>query len=164
MTPSERDALVRRYRAGSAVVRAAVAGASDAELDARPPDGGWTARQVVHHLADAETMSATRLRRLLAEDAPTIAAYPEEVFAARLRYDRPIATSLAVLDAVRAASAELLDLLDEADWRRAGVHTEDGAYSVTTWLETYASHAEDHARQIEAARASASAAPAGGAR
>jgi hypothetical protein len=144
--------LLERYRRGTAAVRAALEGASDDDLDAVPPDGGWTARQVVHHLADAETMSATRLRRLLAEDEPVIHAYPEELFAARLRYDRPIASSLAVLEAVRASSAELLDLLDERDWARAGTHTEDGPYSVTTWLETYADHAEDHARQIAAAR------------
>jgi hypothetical protein len=133
-------------------VRDALAGATDAELDAVPADGGWSARQVVHHLADAETMAATRLRRLLAEDSPVIQAYPEEVFARRLRYDRPIATSMAVIEAVRGASAELLELLDDADWQRAGTHTEDGAYSVATWLATYVAHAEDHARQITAAR------------
>ena len=155
MTGSDRAALLDRYRRGSARVQAALEGAPDAELDAVPADGGWTARQVVHHLADAETMSATRLRRLLAEEEPVIHAYPEEVFAARLRYDRPITTSLAVIAVVRAASAELLDLLEEGDWERAGTHTEDGPYSVTTWLEIYAAHAEDHARQIAAARASA---------
>jgi hypothetical protein len=149
---SERAALVDRYRRGSAVVLEALTGATEAELDTVPAGGGWSARQVVHHLADAETMAATRLRRLLAEDAPVIQAYPEEVFAARLRYDRPIATSLAVIAAVRAASAELLELLDDADWQRAGTHTEEGMYSVVTWLATYVAHAEDHARQITAAR------------
>ena len=150
---SERAALVARYRRGSAAVREALVGATDADLDAVPAGGGWSARQVVHHLADAETMAATRLRRLLAEDRPVIQAYPEEVFAARLRYDRPVATSLAVVEAVRAASAELLELLDDDDWQRAGTHTEDGPYSVATWLATYVAHAEDHARQITAARA-----------
>ena len=150
---AEREVLVARYRRGSAAVRDALAGVTEAELDTVPAGGGWSARQVVHHLADAETMAATRLRRLLAEDRPVIQAYPEEVFAARLRYDRPIATSLAVVEAVRAASAELLELLDDADWARAGTHTEDGAYSVATWLASYVSHAEDHARQITAARA-----------
>lgn len=153
--PSERAALVERYRVGAAAVRTALDGATDDELDAVPADGGWTARQVVHHLADAETMSATRLRRLVAEDEPVIHSYPEEVFAARLRYDRPIATSLAVVEAVRAASAELLELLDEVEWARSGTHTEDGCYDVSTWLRTYASHAEDHADQITAARGGA---------
>lgn len=151
MTP-ERQALVERYRRGAGLVRSALDGATDAELDARPADGGWSARQVVHHLADAETMSATRLRRLLAEDDPVIHAYPEEVFAARLRYDRPIATSLAVIEAVRDASLELLELLDEAEWARTGTHSEDGPYGVDTWLRIYAAHAEDHAEQLARAR------------
>lgn len=152
MSPDERDRLVERYARGVDAVRSALDGITDAELDAVPAGGGWSARQVVHHLADAETMSATRLRRLLAEDEPVIHAYPEERFAAALRYDRPIATSLAVLEAVRAASLELLALLDEADWARSGTHTEDGPYDVSMWLRTYAAHAEQHAAQISSAR------------
>ncbi len=154
MTP-DRAALVERYRQGTACVLAALDGVTDEELDARPADGGWSAREVVHHLADSETMAATRLRRLLAEDSPVIHAYPEEVFAARLRYDRPLGTSLAVLEAVRAASLELLELLDDADWDRIGTHTEDGPYDVGTWLRTYAAHAEDHAAQLTRARSGA---------
>lgn len=108
----------------------------------------------MHHLADSVTMAATRLRRLLAEDDPVIHAYPEERFAARLHYHRPIATSLAVAATVRAASLELVVLLIEADWSRPGTHTEDGPYDVLTWLRTYVAHAEDHAAQIVAASSS----------
>lgn len=152
MTATERAALIERYRVGAGLVRVALDGITEEELDATPVTGGWSARWVVHHLADAETMSATRLRRLLAEDEPVIHAYPEETFAERLRYDRPIGTSLGVLDAVRASSLELLELLDQRDLERSGTHTEEGRYDVATWLRTYTSHAEDHAAQIAAAR------------
>jgi hypothetical protein len=114
-------------------------------------DGGWTARQVVHHLADSEMTSAIRLRRLLAEDDPVIAGYDEETFAKVLRYDRPVDASLRALEAARATSAELLDLLTEEDWARAGTHTESGRYGVEDWLRIYAAHAHDHAAQIRAA-------------
>ena len=140
--------LIARYKDGAAIVAKAVDGLGDAELDRRPAPGEWTAREVVHHLADAEVRSAVRLRQLLAEDDPVIQAYDEELYARTLHYDRPIGAALTVLAAVRAATAELLDLLDDDDFARTGTHTESGPYSVDTWLELYAAHCHDHAEQI----------------
>jgi hypothetical protein len=152
---TKRTTLIDRYRTGTADVEAALAGITDDELDRRPAAAdSWTARQVAHHLADSEAMAYIRLRRLLAEDEPLIVGYDEPEWARRLHYDRPIASSLAVLAAVRTASLELLDQLGEADWSRAGMHSESGPYGVETWLRIYADHAHDHAEQIRAARAS----------
>jgi hypothetical protein len=106
----------------------------------------------VHHLADSEAMAYIRLRRLIAEDGPVIAGYDEPVWAQRLHYDRPIATSLAVLKAVRSASLELLESLGEAEFAREGTHSESGQYTVEGWLRIYARHAADHADQIRRAR------------
>ena len=150
MTPDERVALVARYRGGYAAVEAALAAAGPDRLDASD-DGGWTPRQVTHHLADSEMTSAIRLRRLLAEDAPVIAGYDEETFAKTLRYDRPVEASLRAVEAARTTSAELLDRLTEDDWARTGTHTETGTYGVEDWLAIYAAHAHDHADQIRRA-------------
>ena len=104
---------------------------------------------VVHHLADSEMTSAIRLRRLVCEDSPVIAGYDEELFARTLWYDtRPISTSLLALRAARLSTAELLNRLSEEQWQRAGTHSESGPYSVETWLEIYARHAEEHADQM----------------
>ena len=153
MTTKERTTLIERYRAGAAAVADALVGITDAELD-RPPagEGGWTAREVIHHLADSESMSYVRLRRLIAEDDPLIQGYDEPEWARRLHYDRPIEPSLAVLSAVRTASVQLLESLTDAEWSRTGRHTESGAYSVEQWLEIYAAHPAEHADQIRAAR------------
>lgn len=151
MSVTDRQSLIDRYRDGAAAVDAVLAGATDADLDRAPAGGGWTARQVIHHLADSETNAYIRLRRLIAEDAPHIVGYDEERWAATLRYDRPIAAALAVVHAVRTASLELLGTLTDADWARAGTHSERGSYSVMTWLETYARHCHDHAAQIREA-------------
>ena len=150
-----RAALIRTYAEGPDVVEAVVRGLSDAELDRRPSQEEWTAREVVHHLADSETRSTIRLRQLLAEDSPTIEAYDEERYARVLWYDRPIGGSLAVLKAVRASNVELLERLTDADFARTGTHTESGPYSVDTWLELYAAHAHDHAEQARRAAAGA---------
>ena len=151
----DRAELLRRYRDGPELVRQAVDGLSDAQLDQRAaddPTDGWTARHVVHHLADSEMTSAIRLRRLLAEDAPVIHAYDENTFARRLHYDdRPIAASLDAMDAARGTSAQILERLTDEEWERVGTHEESGRYSVDDWLRIYASHAEDHAGQIRRA-------------
>jgi hypothetical protein len=148
----DRAALLEQFRTGYADVEAALDGITDAELDHPAPDGGWTARQVVHHLADSEATAYVRLRRLIAEDEPLIQGYDEPEYARRLHYDRPIASSLAVLRGVRAASLDLLESLTPAEWERTGTHQESGAYSVDGWLGIYAAHSHDHADQIRAAR------------
>jgi hypothetical protein len=147
----DRAALLERFRTGYAAVEDALAGITDAELD-RPPRDGWTARQVVHHLADSEATAYVRLRRLIAEDEPVIPGYDEPEYARRLHYDRPIGPSLAVLRAVREASLQLLESLTPDEWRRTGTHSESGPYSVEGWLEIYAGHSHDHADQIRKAR------------
>lgn len=151
MDSATRADLIARYRAGAAAVDGALAGASEDELDRLPP-GGWSARMVVHHLADSETNSYLRLRKLLAEERTEIQAYDEAEFARALHYDRPIEHSLAVFRAVRASSGELLDRLADDDWTRTGTHSESGRYSVEGWLEIYADHAVTHADQIRRAR------------
>ncbi len=155
MDAETRQKLVARYKEGYRVVADALAGATDAELDARPGPAKWSAREIVHHLADSEMQSAFRLRHMLAADRPTIAAYDQDEFARRLHYDRPIAASLSAFKAARDTTAELLDRLGESDWTRQGVHPEHATYGVEKWLTIYAAHAHDHAEQIRRARASA---------
>ena len=152
MDSARRGELVLQYKNGYQTVMDALEGITDAELDMRPAPDAWTAREVVHHLADSETTSAIRLRRLLVEDRPLIPNYDEEEYARRLSYDRPIATSLEVLRAVRRSTAEIVDRLTEDQWQREGTHSMSGRYTVEGWLEIYAAHARDHAAQIRRAR------------
>jgi len=158
-TPDDVPALLARYDAGVGLVEAALSGAADHDLDRRGPEAGsWSAREVVHHLADSETNSYVRLRRLLAEPpGTTIQGYDENAWARALAYDRPIDASLAVFRAVRSSSAELLGALlptlPRAAWAVAGVHTDTGPYTLLDWLRSYAEHAEAHARQIRDALA-----------
>jgi len=154
MTAKERKGLIARYKAGYQKVVAALRGIRPAELAWRPAAGEWSAREVVHHLADSETISGIRLRRLLVEDNPLIPGYDQAEYAVRFRYqERPMAPALEAFKAARATTAQLLDRMTEADWQRAGTHSESGAYSAEQWLDLYAEHAEIHAAQIRANRA-----------
>ena len=151
MDTARREQLLEQYREGAAAVRKAVEDVGD-RLDVRPAgDGEWSAREIVHHLADSEMTSAIRLRLLIAEDGPQIPGYDQDRFAERLHYDRPIEASLDAMEAARRTSAELVAALSEDEWRRSGTHSESGPYSVETWLEIYAAHPFDHAEQIRRA-------------
>jgi hypothetical protein len=154
MTPAERTSLIAKYKAGYDEVVGSLAGIAPDERDWRPAPGEWSAREVVHHLADSETIAGIRLRRLLIEDAPVIQGYDQAEYARRFRYqERPLEPALRAFEAARATTAQLLDTTTDADWRRAGTHSESGPYSTETWLHIYADHAHVHAEQIRKNRA-----------
>ena len=115
-------------------------------------EAGWSARQVVHHVADSETHSYARLRRLLAEpQGSLIQGYDEAAWAEceALGYrELAIEHSLAVFVAVRRASLDVLARLSEADLERYATHSETGRYTLRDWLETYRAHPRQHARQL----------------
>jgi hypothetical protein len=151
MKADERAKLIERYRDGHRVVSEAFAGIKEEELD-RSASAEWTPRQIAHHLADSEMMSAIRIRRLLTEDEPVIRAYDEAAFARILTSDRPIEPSLEAMRWARETSAQLLDRMTDEDWQRVGTHSESGPYSAEDWLTIYAAHAHDHAEQVKRAR------------
>ena len=155
MDTTTRKALIAKYKDGGRVVAEALAGSTDADLDARPAPGKWSAREITHHLADSEMIAAIRLRMLLAEDEAVIRGYDQKLYAGRLYYTRPIQASLDAFQAARRATAEILERMTEADWARPGTQSEGGRYSPEKWLEIYAPHAHAHADQIRTARAAA---------
>ena len=100
---------------------------------------GWTPRQVIHHLADSEAQSYSRLRRLIAEPGSLIQGYDENKWAesSKLGYkSEDVQSSLEVFKAVRQASYELIKRLSEKDLEIEGTHSESGAYSVGKWIKT----------------------------
>jgi len=146
----ERRRLIETYGDGYRAVAEALDGITDDEVD-RSAEDGWTPRQIVHHLGDSEMEAATRIRRLLALESPTILGYDEKAFAS-LAADRPIEPSLEAFRWARQSSRELLERMSDDDWRRVGKHTERGTFGTEDWLKMYASHAQDHAAQIRRAR------------
>ena len=122
-------------------------------------EGGWSARQVIHHVADSETQSYARLRRLLAEPLGSlIQGYDESAWAecGALGYrDLPVDHSIAVFRAVREASLDVLGRISSDDLARYGEHSASGRYTLDHWLEIYTRHPLDHTDQlIEAINAS----------
>ena len=149
----DRSATIDHYRAGMDAFAAAAADITERELDARSAPDEWTPREIIHHLADAELRSTVRLRQLIAEDAPVIQGYDEDLYTRRLPQARSVAISLDAVRVARASNLELLAQLAEGDWLRSGTHTDSGPYSIETWLEIYTAHAHDHAEQLARARA-----------
>jgi hypothetical protein len=149
LTPDERRSLIARYAAGVAAVEEALQGFPERDLTAHPIAGKWSAAEIVHHLADSETTSALRLRKLLVDDHAVIHGYDQEAYARSLHYnDRPIGPSLEAFRAARISTMQVIERMTDADWAREGWHTESGRYGAERWLEIYAQHAHGHADQI----------------
>jgi hypothetical protein len=153
MTSQERQELIARYTDGYNEVARSLEGFPSELLTAHPIPGKWSAAEIVHHLADSESTSALRLRRLLVEDHPLIQGYDQDEYASKLNYNnREIAPSLEAFRSARATTAQLFAFMSEADWQREGTHSESGAYTAENWLKIYAAHGHNHAAQIRRLR------------
>ena len=149
MTPPERTELIRKYNDGYNEVVKNLEGFPEAALTSHPIQGKWSACEILHHLADSETVSSIRLKRLLVEDHPLIQGYDQDAFAKRLNYnEREIGPALDSFRSARANIAQLLNSMSEEDWKREGTHSESGSYTAEDWLTIYAEHAHNHAAQI----------------
>ena len=126
-------------------------GVGKEQLDIKDPEG-WSARQIIHHLADSEAQSYARLRRLVAEpEGSIIQGYDENLWAIapQLGYESaPVENSIAIFAAVRAGSLDIIKRLIETDLEKAGVHSEAGPYSIGMWLSGYTNHPKDHGDQL----------------
>ena len=141
---------VNSYAQATAEFLSVASELTESQLDASH-SGGWSARQVIHHVADSEAQSYARLRRLIAEPGTQIQGYDEASWGENetLGYkDLPIAHSLEVFKAVRASSLEIIKRLTPAQLHLSGTHSESGEYTIKTWLETYINHPLEHAAQI----------------
>ena len=153
MTTEERGKLIAQYKAGYNELIASLKDFPTESMTAHPIASKWSACEIVHHLADSETVSGIRLRRLLTEDYPVIQAYDQDEYAIRLKYnERKIAPALEAFHAARANTAQILEGMTDDDWARAGSHTESGRYTTEDWLSIYAVHAHNHAAQVRRLR------------
>lgn len=152
-TPAERDERRSHIAALPATLRAAVAGLDDAQLDTVYRDGGWTVRQVVHHLADSHLNALARFKLTLTESEPTIKAY-EEARWAELADGRggPIEPSLAMLDGLHARWVRLLESLGQSDYAKKLNHPEIGVLDLDFLLAMYAWHGRHHVAHITGLR------------
>ncbi len=150
---SDIPALLERFRRGPELLAVVLTGVFGEEEDFALAPGKWSVRQIVAHLADAELVGAHRMRQVIAEDNPTLMAYNQDAWTANLDYARrKPKQSLETFRRIRAENHDLLKGLPESAFERAGTHTENGRVTLLQLLETYASHAESHARQLQEIR------------
>ncbi|MFN7932062.1 MAG: DinB family protein [Bryobacteraceae bacterium] len=150
---SELATLLERFRRGGELIAVVTTGVAGAELDFVPAPGKWSIRQVVCHLADTEIVISDRFRRVIAEDEPTIIAFNQEAWAAKLDYrKRKISQAVETYRRLRAENYELLKDQPEEAFQRTAIHSEEGKITLLTLLQTYAQHDESHARQIQSIR------------
>jgi hypothetical protein len=152
LSQAEREACIEVLAGHPARVRESVEGLPDGRLDVPYRDGGWTLRQLTHHLADSHLNAYVRFRLALTEDHPTIRPYDQDAWA-RLSDARaaPVAPSLQLLEAIHARWVMLLHAMTPEDFERTLRHPEIGDVTLDYMLEQYAWHAEHHEAHLSGA-------------
>ena len=150
--------LIEHYAAGGEKLAMAIRGLTREDLVALPaPDanvGKWSIQQVVIHCMDSELICADRLKRMIAEDNPTLIGYDENKFANNLFYDdQPSDVAVQIVDLNRKLFANVLRRLPESALQRKGTHNERGVITVGGYLKSTIEHLEHHLRFIHAKRA-----------
>lgn len=154
LTPAERERFIEQIAAMPEKFRAAVAGLSSKQLDTPYRPGGWTVRQLVHHVPDSHMNAYIRSKLALTENQPTIKPYEQQLWANLAdAADTPIETSLVLLDALHERWVVLLRSLEPQDFARLLNHPEHAApMSLDALLADYAWHGAHHTAHITALR------------
>jgi len=153
LTPAERRQKIEDIRRLPASLEAAVKGLNDQQLDTPYRAGGWTVRQVVHHLADSHMNAFVRMKLILTEENPTLKPYDQDAWA-KLPDTKmtPIQSSLAILRGLHDRWHKLLETVPDEGWSRTALHPERGEVSLESQLVTYSSHGEKHVGHITGLR------------
>jgi uncharacterized damage-inducible protein DinB len=154
VSSQKRQAAIAAIREAPASLRSAVHGLDETQLNTPYRDGGWTVRQVVHHVPESHMNAFMRFKLALTEDNPTIKPYNENAWANLDDVVRvPIATSLTLLDALHERWVALLEVMTAADFARPLVHPDMGPLTLDFLLQLYAWHGRHHASHVTALRA-----------
>lgn len=150
--------LIERFEGGGEKLALAIRGLTREDLLAVPPAdanvGRWSIQQLVIHCMDSDLVAVDRLKRMIAEDNPTLIGYDENKYAERLFYDeQPAEEAAALLDANRKLFARVLAKLPDSAWARPGTHNERGPLTVGTYLQSTVDHLEHHLKFVHAKRA-----------
>jgi DinB family protein len=146
-------AAIRDIRELPDRLAAAIAGLNDKQLDTVYRPGGWTVRQVVHHLPDSHVNAYTRLKLALTEDVPVIKTYDEEKWA-ELRDGKslPVEPSLSLIKGLHSRWTSLLEGLGEAEFQRELMHPDAGKFSIAQLTGLYGWHSRHHVAHITSLR------------
>jgi hypothetical protein len=148
-TPPERAVALDVLAACPAHLRAAVSGLTDAQLDTPYRPGGWTVRQVVHHVPDSHLNAYTRFKLGLTEEEPLIRTYEEQIWA-ELPEARtaPVEVSLRLLEAIHERWLLALRALTAEAWKRTIRHPQWGTVTLDGLLAMYAWHSRHHVAHV----------------
>ena len=154
LTPEERAAMIEQIAAAPRKMRDAVAGLTPRQLETPYREGGWTLRQVVHHVPDSHMNSYVRFKLALTEQTPTIRPYDEARWAELAdSVDTPPATSMALLESLHDRWVRLLRSMSAEDFQRTLNHPENGLMTLDAMLALYAWHGRHHVAHITSTRA-----------
>jgi hypothetical protein len=149
LNQEQRKEYIRQIETLPEILESTIRGLSDEKLDVPYRDGGWTIRQVVHHLADSHLSGYARMKLVHTEEKPLLKSYEQNMWAQLSDVHLPLDSSLSILRGLHHRWTVFLRSVPENSWTRTGVHTEHGEMSLDDLLVDYADHGRNHVDHIK---------------
>ena len=152
LSDARRGELIAQIAEAPAKLRAALKGLDEKQLDSPYRDGGWSVRQVAHHLPDSHLNAYVRFKLAMTEDKPTIKPYDQKAWAETADTKAPVEPSVALLESLHSRWVTLLKSMSAEDYKRKLNHPEAGEMTLEHMLGIYAWHGRHHVAHITALR------------
>jgi uncharacterized damage-inducible protein DinB len=146
--PIDRPRKIEAIRRLPSELNATIDGLTDSQLDIPYREGGWTPRQIVHHIADSHMNAFIRMKLVLAEEHATFKPYDQDVWAKMPDYGNDLAPSLAIITGIQERMADVLSSAKDEEWSRTAYHPENGEMTLDDLLDMYTGHGKHHVDQI----------------
>jgi hypothetical protein len=147
-----RKEKIRAIRTLPSELSEAINGLNQEQLDTPYREGGWSPRQIVHHIADSHLNAFVRMKLILTEEQPMFKTYDQDAWAAMHDYTYDIAPSVAIVSGVQERMANLLEDASEEDLTKSANHPDNGVMTLQNLLDLYAVHGRNHVEQITGLR------------
>ncbi|MCC7430576.1 putative metal-dependent hydrolase [bacterium] len=145
---TERREKIRKIKDLPKIAEQSIKGLSEEQLNTVYRKGGWTVKQVIHHLADSHLNAFVRMKLILTEENPTLKPYDQDEWAKLSDSECSVRDSVLILKGLHKRWTALLKKVSENAWKRTAFHPENGNVTLESLLNTYSNHGEHHVKQI----------------
>jgi uncharacterized damage-inducible protein DinB len=144
------EQTITAYANGASLLKAAIEGLTDEQLNKREKENGWSIKEVVIHLCDAEIVLTHRVKQVISEEIPLMIGFDQDLWAVRQNYaKRDLALNLEIYRLLRESLVPIFKDLQETDWSRTGVHNQAGKLTLSDLAVKLVSHTATHLKQIQ---------------
>jgi hypothetical protein len=144
------EQTILAYSNGYALLKTSIEGLTEEQLNIREKENGWSIKEVLIHLCDAEIVLTHRLKQVISEENPLMIGFDQDLWAVRQNYaKRELALNLEIYRLLRESMVPIFNDLQVNDWTRTGIHNQAGKLTLSDLAIKLVSHTAEHLKQIQ---------------